>query len=64
MLATFGTSHEAVLDIVTGKFNPSGRMPFATPISEEAAQNQKPDVPGNMEGPGYALFKFDEGVKF
>lgn len=64
VLATFGTTAEAVLDIVTGKFNPSGRMPFSTPISEEEAQNQKPDVPGYLEGPKYPLFKFDEGLKF
>jgi beta-glucosidase len=39
-------------------------MPFTTPISEEAAQNQKADVPGYLEGPGYALFKFDEGLRY
>ena len=27
-------------------------------------QNQKSDVPGNMEGSGYALFKFDEGLTY
>ncbi len=64
VLATFGTTAEAVLDIVTGKFNPSGRMPFSTPISEEAAQTQKSDVPGYLEGPQYPLFKFDEGLKY
>ncbi|KKN44844.1 hypothetical protein LCGC14_0689000 [marine sediment metagenome] len=64
VLATFGTTPEAVLDIVTGKFTPSGKMPFTTPISDEAAQNQKSDVPGYMEGPTYGLFKFDEGMTF
>ena len=64
VLATFGTTPEALLDIVTGKVNPTGKMPFTTPISESAAQNQKSDVPGNMEGPDYALFKFDEGLRY
>lgn len=64
VLATFGTTNDALLDIVTGKFKPSGRMPFSTPISEEAAQTQKSDVPGYMEGPQYPLFKFDEGIGF
>jgi len=64
VLATFGTTPEALLDIITGRVNPSGKMPFTTPISENAAQNQKSDVPGNMEGPAYALFKFDEGLRY
>ncbi|MDO1499448.1 glycoside hydrolase family 3 C-terminal domain-containing protein [Winogradskyella maritima] len=64
VLATFGTTPEAILDIVTGKFNPSGKMPFTTPISDEEAQNQKSDVPGYMEGPSYGLFHFDEGLSF
>lgn len=64
VLATFGTTPDALLDIITGKVNPSGKMPFTTPVSEQAAQNQKSDVPGNMEGSGYALFKFDEGLTY
>lgn len=64
VLATFGTAPEAILDILTGKFNPSGKMPFTTPISDEAAQNQKSDLPGYMEGDDYGLFKFDEGVSY
>ncbi|MFT5887169.1 MAG: beta-glucosidase, partial [Arcticibacterium sp.] len=62
VLATFGTTPEAVLDIVTGKFKPNGKMPFSTPLSDEAAQNQKSDVPGYLEGDGYEFFKFDEGM--
>jgi beta-glucosidase len=64
VLATFGTTPEALLDVVTGKFNPSGKMPFTTPISEEAVQNQKEDVPGYEEGPAYPLFKYDEGLSY
>lgn len=63
VLATFGTTPEAILDIVVGKFQSSARMPFSTPISDQAAQNQKSDVPGYMEGDGYELFRFDEGIK-
>ncbi len=62
VMATFGTTPEAILDIVMGKFQPSGKMPFSTPVSDEAAQNQQSDVPGYMEGEGYAFFKFDEGI--
>jgi beta-glucosidase len=64
VLATFGTTPDALLDIVTGKFNPTGKMPFTTPISEAAVQQQKEDVPGYQEGPGYALFKYNEGLSY
>jgi len=64
VLATFGTTTDAVLDVITGKFNPSGKMPFTTPISEDAAQQQLSDVPGYLKGAGYPLFKFNEGMKY
>ncbi len=64
VLATFGTTNGALLDVVSGEFNPGGKMPFSTPVNEDAAQNQKADVPGYMEGEGYALFNFNEGLSY
>jgi beta-glucosidase len=64
VLATFGTTQDALLDVITGRFNPSGKMPFTTPISEEAAATQLSDVPGNEEKKGYALFRFNEGIGY
>lgn len=64
VLATFGTTAEALLDVVTGRFNPSGKMPFTTPVSEEAVKNQKEDVPGYLEGAGYGLFRYGEGLRY
>ncbi|HSU51949.1 MAG TPA: glycoside hydrolase family 3 N-terminal domain-containing protein, partial [Segetibacter sp.] len=64
VIATFGTSTDALLDVVTGKFKPTGKMPFTTPVSEEAVKNQKEDVPGYLEGAQYGLFKYNEGLSF
>jgi beta-glucosidase len=64
VLATFGTTTDALLDVVTGKFKPVGKMPFTTPVSEEAAQNQMSDVPGYLEGKDYPLFNYDEGMSY
>lgn len=64
VIATFGTTPEALLDVISGKFNPSGRMPFSTPVSDEAVTNQKEDVPGYLEVEGYALFNYDEGLSY
>ena len=64
VLATFGTTADALLDVITGKFNPSGKMPFSTPVSDLAVENQKEDVPGYLEGEGYPLFNYDEGLNY
>ncbi|MDB4584308.1 glycoside hydrolase family 3 C-terminal domain-containing protein [Draconibacterium sp.] len=64
VLATFGTTPGALLDVITGKFNPTGKMPFSTPISDEAVENNLEDVPGYLEGEGYALFNYDEGMSY
>ena len=64
VIATFGTTNEALLDVVLGKFNPTGKMPFTTPISESAVGKQLSDVPGYLKGKDYALFKFDEGISY
>jgi hypothetical protein len=45
-------------------FNPSGKMPFSTPVSDQAVEKQKEDVPGYLEGEGYALFNYNEGISF
>jgi beta-glucosidase len=64
VLATFGTTNEALLDIVLGKFNPTGKMPFTTPISDAVVEKQFSDVPGYLKGKEYGLFKFDEGIGY
>ncbi|OKL42066.1 hypothetical protein A3841_08695 [Pontibacter flavimaris] len=51
--ATFGVDSKASLDVVSGKFNPTGKMPFTTPVRQQAVEK-------NKEGEGYALFKFGE----
>lgn len=63
LLATFGTTNEAVLDVVSGKFNPTGKMPFSTPKSRKAVVENQSDVPGFMK-PEYALFKFGDGMSY
>jgi beta-glucosidase len=64
VFATFGVQPEALLDVVSGKFNPSAKMPFTTPISEVAVERNKEDLPGYDEGADYALFKFGEGLSY
>ena len=64
VLATFGNTPAAILDIVSGVFNPAAKMPFSTPVSDEVAQSQLSDVPGYMEEGDYEMFKFGEGLGY
>ena len=61
LLATFGVSDAAILDIVFGKCNPTGKLPFDLPSSMEAVYNQKEDVPFDTENP---MFKFGFGLEY
>ncbi|MFM6936547.1 MAG: glycoside hydrolase family 3 C-terminal domain-containing protein [Aquirufa sp.] len=64
IIATFGTTQDALLDIVTGAYKPTGKMPFTTPRSQAAVEANKSDVPGYMEGPNYGLFAFGHGLTY
>jgi beta-glucosidase len=61
LLANFGASDTAVLDVVFGKFAPQGKLPFELPSSLEAVRAQKSDVPHDSENP---VFPFGHGLQF
>ncbi|MFC0561015.1 glycoside hydrolase family 3 protein [Halalkalibacter alkalisediminis] len=44
-IATFGTKDEAIVDVIRGTFNPTGKLPFALPASMEAVDNGIGDIP-------------------
>lgn len=64
MLATFGTTPDALLDIVRGVYKPTGKLPFTIPASEKAVVENKSDVPGFQEGNDYARFRFGYGLSY
>jgi beta-glucosidase len=64
VLATFGTSTDALLDVLEGKYNPTAKMPFTTPKSRQAVLDNQSDVPGYLKPEGYALFKFNQGIGY
>jgi beta-glucosidase len=61
LLATFGVSDSALLDVIFGKCSPSGKLPFDMPSSMEAVVNQKEDVPFDTKNP---LFQFGSGLTY
>ena len=61
LLADFGASDAAVLDVIFGKFKPRGHLPIELPSSMEAVRNQKEDVPYDSKDP---LYKFGFGLSY
>jgi len=61
LLANFGAGDAAVLDLIFGRFVPSGKLPFELPSSMEAVRRQKPDVPYDSDNP---LFPFGHGLTY
>lgn len=58
LLADYGASDSAVLDVLFGKVAPQGRLPFELPSSMEAVRKQRSDVPRNSENPLYPFSPF------
>ena len=49
LLVDYGVQPEAVLDVVTGRFNPIGLLPIQLPRNMETVENQDEDVAFDME---------------
>lgn len=62
--ATFGVTDTAMLDVLSGKFKPQGKLPFALPKTLKAVQEQKTDRPGFDETTDGALYKFGYGLTY
>src|SRR5258708_4726565 len=61
LIANFGCSDQALLDVIFGRSNPEGKLPFELPSSMDAVRNQKEDVPYDSENP---LFPFGYGLRY
>jgi len=49
VVATYSVKAEALLDVLRGRFNPTGKLPITIPASQEAVEQNAPDVPGYAE---------------
>jgi beta-glucosidase len=61
VIADYGASDAAVLDVIFGKASPEGKLPFELPSSMESVKNQKEDVPYDSQNP---LYKFGFGMSY
>jgi len=61
VIADFNSSNEIIMDLIKGKFNPTGKLPIELPSSMEAVNNQIEDIPYDSKEP---LFKFGHGLTY
>ncbi|EGU30845.1 glycoside hydrolase family 3 protein [Vibrio scophthalmi] len=66
ILATFGSRDAALMDVVTGKFNPTGKLPFALAKSAEQIIEQASDAEGypDENGKDASLYPFGHGLSY
>jgi len=61
LLVTFGVDDEPLLDVLTGRHAPHGRLPFDLPRSTAAVETGRPDVPFDDPHP---LFRYGHGLDY
>ncbi|MBT2479203.1 glycoside hydrolase family 3 protein [Streptomyces sp. ISL-94] len=54
LIADYGASDDALLDVAFGRAVPEGRLPFELPRSMAAVAASRPDVPNDTEDPVFA----------
>ncbi len=61
LLADFGATDAALLDVAFGRAAPEGMLPFELPSSIESVEAQLPDLPYDSRDP---LFRFGHGLSY
>lgn len=49
IIVRFSIGEQAVLDVISGKYEPSGLLPLQMPANMETVETQQEDVPFDME---------------
>ncbi len=61
LLGSFGESDRALLDVLTGRARPQGRLPFDLPASMDAVRAQRSDLAHDIQSP---LYPFGFGLRY
>jgi len=61
LIADFSSQDNVILDLIMGKFKPTGKLPFELPSSMEEVLKQKEDLPYDTKNP---LYKFGAGIGY
>ena len=61
LIASFGASDDALLDVLTGRARPEGKLPFDLPATMDAVLAQRSDVAHDIQAP---LYRFGYGLRY
>ena len=61
VVANFGVSDDALLDVLAGRARPAGKLPFALPASMADVLAQRPDAAHDLAKP---LYRFGFGLRY
>jgi len=61
LIASFGVSDQALIDVLTGRARPEGKLPFDLPASMNAVLAQRPDLAHDIQHP---LYQFGYGLRY
>ena len=61
LIGTFGVNDEVIHEVINGKTNPSGALPFELPSSMSEVEEQLEDVPDDTANP---LYEYGYGLSF
>jgi beta-glucosidase len=61
LIGNFGVSDAALLDVVTGKAQPEGKLPFELPSSMQEVEAQRSDIPHDTAHP---LYRVGYGLRY
>jgi beta-glucosidase len=61
IVANFGITEDALLEVLFGEAMPQGRLPFDLPRSDAAVEASRSDVPFDTENP---VFRFGHGLRY
>ena len=71
VIGTFGTKPEAVIDVIRGAYDPTGKLPFALPADMDAVDAEIGDIPSYDEDPSFAYvnangdaYAYDFGLSY
>ncbi|MFT4172464.1 MAG: glycoside hydrolase family 3 N-terminal domain-containing protein [Rhodocyclaceae bacterium] len=71
VVATYDITVDALLDVIKGAFNPTGRLPMSIPAGQSALTSNAADLPGHYENFAYAYkdakgseYKFGFGLSY
>ncbi|WP_229459473.1 glycoside hydrolase family 3 protein [Massilia cavernae] len=62
IVATFGVKEQALLEVLSGRFKPTGKLPFALARTLQAVIDNAPDAPGYA--PADTLYPFGFGLTY